>query len=149
MNTEKIIWEEQFSIGNASIDHDHKKIIEIFNGIVDLLSQEINRDECARYLTEMTNYSLSHFKKEEKYMQQFSYPKFNEHKHFHMEYIYNVSMFNLTFFNSDHPEPQKVLKFLHDWWIHHIQNIDREYEIYRQQLNLDVSYETSGPHMTF
>lgn len=141
MNTERIQWKEAFSIGNTAIDHDHKKIIEIYNGIVESASKgENNRGECARYLTEMTNYALSHFKKEENYMQQFSYPEFKEHRHYHMEYIYEVSMFNLNFFDVGKKDTLKVLKFLRDWWINHIQNIDRKYEEYREHIRAEASY---------
>ena len=141
MNLEKIQWEKEFSIGNTDIDQDHKKIIEIYNGIIELLSkEEDNIDECARFLSEMTNYALSHFKKEEVYMQQFSYPKFKEHKHHHMEYIYEVSLLNLTFSELRQPKPFKALKFLRDWWINHIQNMDREYEEYRQKVQVEAHY---------
>ncbi len=141
MDIEKIHWEKEFSIGNDGIDHDHKKIIKIYNGIVDSVSkEEVNIDECAKFLSEMTDYALSHFKKEESYMQQFSYPKFKEHKHYHMEYLYEVSLFNLAFSDLRRPDPLKVLKFLREWWTNHIQNIDREYEEYRQQVHIEAHY---------
>lgn len=143
MNLESIDWKDEFSIGNADIDEDHKEIVEIFNEMIVLSVHGKNRDECARLLTKMTNYALSHFKKEENYMQRFSYPKIENHRRQHMEYIYKVSMFNLVFFGSEEFEPYEILKFLRDWWTNHIQKTDRDYENYKRSIQSEVRYDKS------
>jgi hemerythrin len=141
MSIEKIHWKTEFSIGNKDIDSDHQKILEIYNAIAELVSKkEDNPDAYAKFLSEMTNYALNHFKKEEIYMEQFSYPKLLEHKHYHTNFINEVSRFTLTFSESRLQEPVKILRFLYDWWTYHIQHIDRDYEEYRQQKNAAANY---------
>ena len=141
MIIKKIQWRQEFSIGNPAIDRDHKKILEIYNAVADLVTnEEHNSDAYAKFLSEMTNYALSHFKKEEIYMQQFSYPKLTEHKHYHTDFINKVSSFTLVFSASRRQEPVKILRFLHDWWTYHIQYLDREFEEYRQQVRSDANY---------
>lgn len=143
MNLESIDWKDEFSIGNADIDKDHKQIVKIYNEMIVMVDKEKNRDECARLLSEMTNYALHHFKNEEDYMKGFSYPKLKEHRRHHMEYIYRVSMFNLLFSGNETFDPFEILKFLEDWWTNHIQKTDKDYEIYKRSIHSDVIYEKS------
>lgn len=143
MNLERIDWKAEYSVGNADVDIEHKNLVEIYNDLITMMNKGENRDECARLLSKMTNYALHHFKKEENYMQRFSYPKFLEHRRLHMEFIYKVSMFNMDFFDSDKYEPYEILKFLKSWWTNHIQKIDKDYEHYKKSIHSDVMYENS------
>ncbi len=141
MKLEKINWSQTLSIGNADIDTDHKEILDIYNGLIDMIDRGSNREDCAKFLNEMTNYALYHFRKEENYMKNFSYPKLSQHRHFHMEYIYEVSMFNVVFTRTDHFKPENMVVFIKNWWTEHIQKADRDYENYKQQVRSPVRYE--------
>jgi len=62
---EKIVWAHKFSIGDSKIDNDHQTLIEIINDLIELVELSKDREEFAKILSKMTDYSLSHFKKEE------------------------------------------------------------------------------------
>jgi hemerythrin len=140
MDLEKINWKDEFSIGNIFIDQDHRKIMAIYNGLIDMMNRGSTRGECAQFLNEMTNYALTHFRKEETYMKYFSYPKFEQHRRYHMEYIYKVSMYNVTFSDTDDFQPYDMMDFLKKWWMEHIQKIDRDYEEYKNHIHSDAQY---------
>src|SRR5665647_3847370 len=93
-NLEKLIWTDELSIGNTDIDIVHKSLVNIYNDLIEYAESKRNRKEFAMILSKMTNYSLVHFKKEEEYMQKFSYPELTEHKRLHRDYIYKVAMYN-------------------------------------------------------
>jgi hemerythrin-like metal-binding protein len=67
--TEKMISWEKLSIDNPEIDNEHKRLFEIYNDLVDLIEYKKSREDFAKILSMMTDYSLMHFKKEEKYME--------------------------------------------------------------------------------
>ncbi len=138
--TKKMILWDKLSIGNAEIDNDHKKLLEIYNDLVDLIEFKKNYGEFSRILSEMTDYSLKHFKKEEKYMENLSYPKISEHIAFHRNYIYKVAMYNSELLGTNPPNPEEIIIFLKHWWINHILKIDILYEQFKKENALNFDY---------
>jgi hemerythrin len=141
MNTLKKItsWNE-LSIGNEDVDQDHQRLLEIYNELVDLVELKKTREDFARILSMMTDYSLIHFRKEEVYMENFSYPKLDEHKKYHNNYIYSVSMYNANLLGPNPPDPIEIVMFLKKWWQHHILQLDIEYEIFKRDNQFDIQY---------
>lgn len=140
MKLNKITWSQKLSIGNDNVDFDHKKLLVVYNDLVDLIEKNKDRKEFARILSEMTDYALSHFKKEENYMQEFAFPDFAEHKKEHEDYLYKISTYNLNLLGINAPEPQEVLAFLENWWQDHILHKDNLYEQYKKQVKSDARY---------
>ena len=142
MNLKKIIWRNELSIGNVNIDNDHKKLLEVYRDLVDLIELNRSREEFAKILSKMTDYTLKHFKKEEAYMQEFVYPKLEEHKKYRSDYTYKVAMYNVDLFSNNPPEPKEIIKFLEKWWENHIMNNDVDYENYKEKILSDAEYST-------
>ena len=136
---DEMVWSYAFSIGNEKIDSDHKRIIGIYNESVEL-RENFSSIKFAEILSKMTDYSLYHFKREEEYMKKFSYTDLEAHKVFHKNFIYKVSMYNANFFTSNHPDPEEVIYFLHNWWKNHILKKDKEYELYKINNGLIADY---------
>lgn len=111
-NMEKLIWTDEYSIGNAEIDKVHKILIDIYNDLIEYVESKRNRKEFAMILSKMTDYSLVHFKKEEEYMQKFSYPELIEHRRLHKDYIYKVAMYNADLLRINPPEIKEVINFI-------------------------------------
>ena len=133
MNDQKVIWTQEFSVGDDELDRDHKKLLQIFNKLTENgLSQK--GEDFAAILSELTDYSLLHFKREEKYMQDLSYPKFEEHKVYHKDFIYKVAMFNVNYLGENSTDAQDVIKFLRKWWINHILYTDKDYNHFKEQM---------------
>ena len=76
----------ELSIGNIDIDNDHMRLLELLQDLFNLTEFNSNREDFAKILSGLTDYALLHFKKEEMYMQEFSYPKLTEHKRSHQKY---------------------------------------------------------------
>lgn len=141
MNTlEKSLWNEGLSIGNPEIDSVHKQIIELYYDLVDALNFNLGREEFAKILSGMFDYGMNHFKKEEEYMRKFSFPGIEEHIKYHKGYLLKVSLWNSDFLSPDPPNEKEVMKYLATWWIHHIDNVDREYEVFKKKARSIVVY---------
>jgi hemerythrin len=139
-NLVKIIWSDEFSIGNTDIDNDHKRLVDIYNELIDNIESKNNREEFAMILSKMTEYSLSHFKKEEKYMQKMSYPELSEHKRLHKDFSYKVAMYNFELLGVNPPEIKNIIISLNRWWIDHVLNSDKKYEDFKKKIHSDVMY---------
>ncbi len=138
---EKIVWTNELSLNNEDIDREHKKLVEICNDLIERYElNNNNREEFARILSDMTDYGLVHFKREERYMQGFSYPRLTKHKQYHRDYIHKVAMYNFDLLGANPPEIIEVIKFLKKWWINHILKIDSDYEKYKNKIQSDVKY---------
>jgi hemerythrin-like metal-binding protein len=142
MNLKKIIWKNELSIGNVNIDNDHEKLLEVYNDLVDLIELNGNREEFARILSLMTDYVLKHFKKEEAYMQELSYPKLTEHKQNHRDYSYKIAMYNVDLMGINPPEPREIIQSLEKWWVNHIMKSDLDYENYKKKNQSNAKYST-------
>ena len=137
---ERFNWTDELSIGNPKIDSDHKKLLYIYNELIDLIELNKDREEFAIILSKMTDYTLSHFKTEEKYMLEFSYPNLSKHRSEHIEYIYRVAKLNHDFLSSNPPEPEEVIRLLIKWLTKHIMKSDTDYERYKNEIQSDAGY---------
>lgn len=131
ISPQKIEWSNKFSLGSRVIDEDHHYLITIYNSMVECITQSKGNAEFAEILSKMTDYSISHFKKEESYMAQMGYPHLEEHRRLHKEYILKTALFNSRFLSSDPPSQNEVTHFLKKWWENHIIKIDSQYEEFR------------------
>ena len=82
---EKLIWTDEMSIGNRNVDKDHQKLMKIYNDLLELTNKGYSSNEFSRILSDMTDYTMFHFKKEEAYMTSFSYPEFRNHRNEHVQ----------------------------------------------------------------
>jgi len=137
---ERTRWTDELSIGNTNVDKDHNKLIEIYNNLVDLIQLDGNREEFAIILSKLTDYTLSHFRKEEDYMQKFSYPNISIHKSYHTDFMYKVALFNVDLLSTNPPDPKSIIKFVDKWLINHIMKSDKDYEIYKNEIHSDAAY---------
>jgi len=140
MEHKRMEWSKEYSIGNAKIDDDHCTIIELINRLINMEDPVRYRLEFGRILSEMTDYSFKHFKKEEAYMKRLSYPDIDEHRKSHRKYIYKVTMFNVDFMNHMEIDPKKVINFLICWWENHIRKADADYEAFKEKTQSEAEY---------
>ena len=63
----------------------------------------------------------------EKMMAEHGYPQLEQHKSQHMDYIKKTVDFCTAAQVGVDAIPRGLLAYLQDWWVHHIQNTDKEY----------------------
>jgi len=137
---EKIIWSDEFSIGNTDIDIVHKDWVKIYNDLIEYNESKGNREAFAMILTKMTEYSLMHFKREEEYMQKLNYPDLAGHKRLHKDYSYKVAMYNIDLLGVNPPSINEIISFIDNWLIDHILKSDKKYEDFKKEIHSDMKY---------
>lgn len=122
-----LTWDEKYSVGIREIDLQHKKLVEMINGLHDAMKEGKGKDVLARVLQELVNYAASHFATEEKYMTNFNYPGYLAHKGEHEKFVKQVLDFKNDFDSGKAAMTLEVMNFLKDWLLNHISGTDKKY----------------------
>jgi len=76
-------WRDEFSVGIAEVDHEHRELIELINALQKDLQAGSDTQKLVRALGEIYAQISSHFALEEKMMRETRYPALDEHKEDH------------------------------------------------------------------
>lgn len=124
---ETIEWSNKYNLNVPEIDKEHKEFFKTINKAINVAKQhDIDKEEISVVLYELTMYALSHFRTEEKYMEETKYEgaklHYEEHKDFVMK---TVDLCNRTV-RGDYNIIKDLLEHLKQWLTHHIQKTDRK-----------------------
>ena len=75
-----IEWKDEFSVGVASVDLEHRELIDLINDLHALIGENASAEEVVSMLGEIFAQISAHFALEEKYMRDSRYPFLEEHK---------------------------------------------------------------------
>jgi hemerythrin len=128
-------WQADYSVGDETIDGQHRKLIEILNKLGDLLGG--GRADAAvtprQLFDDLALYVTSHFAYEEKRMADAGYPleKVREHQQEHRQLLKTLQGFETHVESGDPQALEEMMPFLYgDWLIHHICVVDKDYADY-------------------
>jgi len=76
-------WNAEFSVGVASVDHEHRQLIELIGGFQHKIQEDSSIDSKLEYLGEAYAQISAHFALEEKLMRDFQYERYQDHKSDH------------------------------------------------------------------
>ncbi|EOZ1355239.1 bacteriohemerythrin [Campylobacter jejuni] len=141
-------WDKTFSIHNAKIDEQHKKLFELAGKVEYLIDKPVYKDEIKNLLAEFFNYMKDHFYEEERYMELIKYPDIETHKKIHKHII--QSMIELIKnIKSTNDLKEKLYLAVKKWLLEHILYEDMKVEQYRRSSlasedDKEVSFEEEG-----
>lgn len=95
-NSEKVHWEESYSVGIRLVDHQHKKLFNLVNRLYDLEDNVNIKEQIREILYAFRDYTIVHFKDEEDYMQEIGYPELNNQKQLHKDIVESLSQIMQT-----------------------------------------------------
>ena len=127
---EVILWSDAMSVGDLNIDKQHRKLIEIINSLISNPNIDTHSQLISDTLTELTKYTLQHFKDEEDMMELLDYPGLEKHKIEHRSFAAKVSDFCIQVMADKNGVPEEMLLFLKDWLTDHILESDMQYARY-------------------
>ncbi|EAL5039347.1 TPA: bacteriohemerythrin [Campylobacter jejuni] len=124
-------WDKTFSVHNAKIDEQHKKLFELAGKVEYLIDKLVYKDEIKNLLAEFFNYMKDHFYEEERYMELIKYPDIETHKKIHKHII--QSMIELIKnIKSTNDLKEKLYLAVKKWLLEHILYEDMKVEQYRR-----------------
>lgn len=122
MNTPAIIlWKPFLSVGVAVVDEDHKKLIKMINRLFGAALSSDPGQVLRGVLTELTDYVVFHFNREEEYMLLLNYPDYEEHKAEHQRLLEAVGRFTRNLDSGLAMNLKDEIEMsLRDWLLSHI-----------------------------
>jgi hemerythrin len=124
---EQISWTKQLSVGSDELDNQHKWLIKILNR---LASNDLPDDLqfLDHILSELQDYTSTHFRDEERYMIKTDFPDIKEHVELHIRFEKRLVELRQKYINDqDFDKASEIANSLTDWFIQHIKVKDQEY----------------------
>jgi hemerythrin-like metal-binding protein len=122
-----VTWDRSYSVNVKSCDAEHQKLFALINDLHTAMKSGKGRTVLADIVRELETYTRTHFLAEEALLQRARYPKFDEHRAQHGEFIARVQQFRNDLEMGVGGDSVAVLTFLRDWLAKHIKQTDRMY----------------------
>lgn len=122
-----IQWNDNYTVKVSELDEQHKKLIKMINELSEAMTQGKGKEIIKPILQGLVSYTRVHFQNEEKYFQQFNYSDSSQHISQHQAFIQKINEFQNDYNNGNIGLSIKVMNFLSDWLIKHIQGTDKQY----------------------
>ena len=122
-----IEWNSDLSIGVLEVDVQHKILFEKFNTFVDAYQADKDQEEVLRMFWFLEAYAITHFKDEEKLMQEVDFPDFLRHREKHKSFADELLKLKerLTAEGPSQKVFSKMATFISGWLLGHITVTDR------------------------
>lgn len=125
-----ITWKDSYSVNITEVDNQHKKLVGLINNLHDAMISGKAREVMSRILSELVDYTVSHFATEEKLFDQYHYPETVLHKQQHSDLVEQVGALQKKFEAGERVLTIDVMNFLRDWLQDHIVGSDKKYGPY-------------------
>jgi hemerythrin len=131
----KLLWTEQLSIGIEVIDQQHRRIVDYINQLEDARARVFSQEEFGGLITELVDYTVSHFGFEESLQEEAGYPYIKAHKRVHELFTRRIGEFQARFDQGEDVSTE-LNNVLVTWLSSHIQRDDEDYaETVKQHLS--------------
>jgi hemerythrin len=122
----KTIWTSNLNTGIETIDKQHKMIVEYINQLDDAKTGGINNALVAKVIDKLVGYTVSHFKYEERLLEEANYPFLKAHRNVHEIFIRRLSDYQERFrLGEDISGELHAMMF--NWLFGHIKHDDMDY----------------------
>ena len=120
-----ITWNDQFSVGVEEIDSQHKKLVQLINGLHAHILAGDAKHIMGTVLDRMIEYTAFHFETEEKLMKKYGYPASVAHTEEHKKLVATALELQRKFKSGTGAITMETMAFLRDWLQHHIKESDK------------------------
>ncbi len=121
-------WKDNLATGVRTIDSQHKELFNYINNLLEAMGKGKGEQEINKTMSFLQKYTTTHFGNEEKYMNQHRYPDYKNHKSYHESYKKDFDNLKKKILSqgAGTATTLEIQKFLSDWWINHINNVDKK-----------------------
>ena len=124
-------WNDRFSVGNVSLDNDHKRLFQLFNDLSSAMRAGKTKGVIASILDSLIDYTAVHFKREEEMQAAGGFPDLAAHKKLHEKFVATALEVREKFKGAQtNTLAIETLAFVKQWLIDHIQKSDMAYAPY-------------------
>ena len=120
-------WSESYSVGNAAIDADHRRLLMLFNDFSNAVNENKGELAIRGVLDELRDYTHDHFRREESLMLEHGYPDYHRHKRMHDTFERQIADVANHLDVGSGDMCAFLLSFLAKWLTGHILSADRQF----------------------
>lgn len=121
-----IEWTDEYRVGVAVIDDQHRQLVEIVNKFEEALRRKKGSRQVSTILNDLFGYTQEHFATEERLLAAAGYPQLKLHQSQHRQLLQKVERFQFEF-NAGRRVSTELHEFLAYWLVTHILRDDKAY----------------------
>ena len=135
MSEDSVSWDNVYSVGFEPIDNQHKELVKMINELFESSKKGASAADKAflQTIKKAADYARDHFSDEDKYMVQAGFPKLDEQRKQHDDFLETV-MKAMSEFEAGKTAPVELARFLKNWLLNHIAVSDKQYAPYLAKL---------------
>ena len=119
-----IEWKDQYSLGVAEVDHEHRELVELINELYRNLGDEHSEVAVADFLGELYARIAAHFALEEKIMRDSEYDEYEDHKADHERLLDGIRDLMDDYEDGVYVDVERFGKRLDEWFSEHFRTRD-------------------------
>ena len=113
-----------YSVGIAAVDHEHRELINLINRLHDKLVTKDEKSSIEDFLGDLFKGISAHFALEERFMRDYRYDQFTEHKRDHETLLDDIRDIMDAFEDSDDAANVELGARLDAWFSRHFETHD-------------------------
>ena len=121
---------DEYLTGIEIIDEEHKELFRIIEEVHEVIADDVRADkydEITGLLEELRNYTKSHFKDEEEYMESIQYKGLEAQRVAHELFCNRLDEMDLDEIDAHQEETlEELIAFLLEWLVTHIMQMDKK-----------------------
>ncbi|WP_425481181.1 bacteriohemerythrin [Desulfurispirillum indicum] len=121
------VWNDKLSVGIEHFDNQHKQLLSIVNRLASAVKKGEGKHVLAPTFEELLQYTTTHFRDEEAYMEKHGYRDIEHHKQIHADLVQQALSLKSKFDEGDLMVAAETLEFLKKWLSNHIPKEDKQY----------------------
>ena len=123
----KLVWTTNMNTGIDKVDQQHRRLVEIVNGIYEALEKGKTIKELGTSFKELISYTKTHFSDEQKIMREFKYDSYAQHEGLHRDLTKQVVDYVAELEAGKPINSNDLIVFLKNWLIKHILDEDKKF----------------------
>jgi hemerythrin-like metal-binding protein len=123
-------WDQEYSVNIPDLDEQHKKIFSLIDTLHDAMCAGKGRVVVGTVLTDLLDYTATHFAHEERLFAEYAYPQAEIHMAEHEKLVQQVKAFKAKYDAGNAQITVDVMLFLKNWLNNHIHVLDKKYSAY-------------------
>lgn len=127
MSTEKLLWENKYSVGVEEIDNQHKLMFSTINVLLDAINTNTASEHLGQIIDSLIKYKVFHFATEEKYFKEFNYEDAEDHISKHQSFNDKLASLKEKYPEYNIEFAFALVDFLEDWLLDHLMVVDQKY----------------------
>lgn len=126
-----IEWTDDLSVGIGQIDDEHLELLKIINKIERALYEGYAHKLIVTVFDTLIEYTVNHFRNEEKFLKSINYPGLAQHKIEHKKLTEQALALNK---DKKYIFPDTIADFLYSWLNDHIRKEDKKFGEYYKNM---------------